>query len=265
VIKSRGVDFRDVESNLRDSFRVLADKKPLGEVREYPGVTVASAGVTFQMFNAAFLSSPVATEAELEQRIELAAVHFQTRGIPWAYWICDGWLAERPRRRARQIFQKRQLHLAVDLPGMVAEDFTPPEDDAPSLKILRVTGGATRDAFCSIGAFCFNVPLTWFREVFDSDNLWNRFAGYVGYCEGEPVSTAATVVSSGVIGLYNVSTLPGHQRRGFGEAVTRYAVARAREEHGISRTILQSTTQGQRLYEKLGYRAVTRVAVYSSI
>jgi ribosomal protein S18 acetylase RimI-like enzyme len=157
------------------------------------------------------------------------------------------------------------LHFAVDLPGMVAETLAPPENGSTALQILQVTGGATREAFCQIGSTCFNVPLTWFREVFDNDNLWKRFSAYVGYFEGEPVSTAATVVGSDVIGLYNVSTLPGHQRRGFGEAITRHAIECARREHGISRTILQSTTQGQRLYEKLGYRSVTRVSVYSSL
>ena len=111
---------------------------------------------------------------------------------------------------------------------------------------------------------CFHVPLTWFREVFESESVWARFAAYVGYVEGEPVSTAAVVMGGDVAGVYNVATLPGHQRRGYGEAVMRHAIADARREHGVERTILQSTPAGLRLYERMGFRTVTRVSVYSS-
>jgi ribosomal protein S18 acetylase RimI-like enzyme len=94
--------------------------------------------------------------------------------------------------------------------------------------------------------------------------VWRDFASYVGYHKGEPVSTAATVIGAGAIGVYNVGTLPGYQRRGFGEAIMRHALEEARREHGISRTILQSSPQGLRLYQRMGYRTVTKVAVYSS-
>jgi ribosomal protein S18 acetylase RimI-like enzyme len=108
------------------------------------------------------------------------------------------------------------------------------------------------------------VPLAWFREVFDNDTVWERFAGYVGYAGGEPVSTAAVVMGGGAIGVYNVATIPTQQRRGYGEAVMRYALADAKREHGIERTILQSTPAGFKLYERMGYRTVARVSVYST-
>jgi ribosomal protein S18 acetylase RimI-like enzyme len=71
-----------------------------------------------------------------------------------------------------------------------------------------------------------------------------------------------------VTGVYNVATLPGHQRRGYGEAVMRYALADARRAsgmaHGEQRVILQSTPAGLKLYERMGFRTVARVSVYSS-
>ena len=70
------MDFHNVADNLRESFRVIAASRPPGEIRELRGVSIAAAGVTFQMFNAAFLSGPVANEAELSQRIMLPALHF---------------------------------------------------------------------------------------------------------------------------------------------------------------------------------------------
>jgi GNAT superfamily N-acetyltransferase len=258
------VDFETVAANLRESFRAIAASRAPGEIRELRGVSIRSAGVTFQMFNAAFLSAPVAGEAELARRIMLPSVHFNARGLEWAFWVCEDWLDAGARRRSRQIFERHGLRHSVDLPGMVAERILPPVKPLPDLEIRRVGDPGTRDAFCAIGSVCFHVPLPWFREVFDDDCVWDRFIGWVGYVDGEPVSTSATVMGAGAVGVYNVATMPEHQKRGYGETVMRHAVAEAQRRHGVNQTILQSTPAGHRLYERMGFRTVTTVAVYAS-
>jgi len=254
------VSFRPVADNLRESFRVIASSRGGGEVRELPGVSIASAGVTFQMFNAAFLSGPVLTEGELTQRILVPSMHFQNRGHEWAYWVCEDWIDAKVRRRSRRILENHGLRHSTDLPGMTADRILPPVRPLPRIEVRRVRDSSTRDAFCSIGSVCFHVPIDWFREVFANDCVWDRFASYVGYVNGEPVCTAAIVHGGGVTGVYNVATLPGAQRRGYGEAVMRYALA----ENGSRPVVLQSTSAGLRLYERMGFRALTRIAVYAS-
>ncbi len=258
------MNFENVADNLRESFRIIAASRAGGEVRELHGVSIASAGVTFQMFNAAFLSQPVATEAELTQRALLPAMHFNSRGLEWAYWVCEDWLAPRPRRRLRQVLEKIGLRHSVDLPGMVAEHVAPPVKQPARIAVRRVTDAATRDAFCWIGSVCFHVPLSWFHEVFDNSAVFERFAAYVGYVQGDPVSTTALVMGGGAVGVYNVATLPEHQRKGYGETVMRYALEESRREYGVERTLLQSTPAGYKLYERMGFRTVTRVGVYST-
>ena len=242
---------------------IAASRRP-GEVRELPGVSIAAAGVTFQMFNAAFLSAPVESETELARRIMLASVHFDARGLEWAYWVCEDWMNTSVRRRSRQVFEREGLRHSVELPGMAAERLLPPAKTMPHIDIRRVRNGRAAPDFCGIGSVCFHVPIAWFREVFDSDGVWEQFAAYVGYVEGEPVSTAAVVLGAGVLGVYNVATLPEQQGRGYGEAVMRYALDDARRITGIERSILQSTPAGLRLYQRMGYQAVTNVTVYST-
>jgi ribosomal protein S18 acetylase RimI-like enzyme len=258
------VDFENVAANLRESFRAIAASRGPGEIRELPGVSIASAGVTFQMFNAAFLSAPVASEAELARRVMLPSVHFNARGLEWAYWVCEDWLEARARRRSRLVFERHGLRHSVDLPGMVTERILPPVKPLPKLEIRRVGDRATSAAFCAIGSVCFHVPLLWFREVFDNDSVWERFVGWVGYVDSEPVSTEATVIGGGAVGVYNVATMPEHQRLGYGETVMRHAVAEAQRQYGIEQTILQSTAAGYRLYQRMGFSTVTNVAVYAS-
>jgi ribosomal protein S18 acetylase RimI-like enzyme len=258
------MNFENVAENLRESFRLIAASRAAGENRELQGVSIASAGVTFQMFNCAFLSAHVTTESELTQRILLANTHFNARGQEWAYWVCEGWLSNGARRRSRQLFERLGLRHSVDLPGMVAEPVAPPAYPLPALEVRRVSHGPVRDAFCAIGSLCFNVPLTWFTEVFDSDPIWEQFAGYVGYLDGEPISTAAIVMGGDAMGVYNVATVPDHRRCGYGEAVMRHALADARNRHGVERALLQSTPAGYKLYRRMGFRTVTTVGVYSS-
>ena len=250
--------------NLRESFRVIAASRQAGEIRELPGVSIASAGVAFQMFNAAFLSGAVLTEGELSQRLLLPSLHFDARGQEWAYWVCEDWIHPRARRRSRKLFERLGLRHSVDLPGMAAETIRPPIRLPAELDVRRVCQGPTRDAFCAIGSVCFHVPLAWFQEVFDSPSVWRHFAGYVGYYDQEPVSTAAVIVGGGALGVYNVATLPGWQRRGFGETVMRHALADAQSRLGLCRAVLQSTPAGLRIYERMGFRRVASVAVYAS-
>ena len=257
------MDFRCVEENLRYSFQALASDRPSGEVRDVGGVSIASAGTSFQMFNAAFLASPVASAEDLERRTVTARVHFQARALPWSFWVCQDLLP--PKVKRRPIFERNGLRLAVELPGMSADRLLPPRRPLPQLEIRRVGDELTRLAFCDIGCACFHVPLNWFREIFLRRKLWeNGFVGYVGYLNGEPVATAATVTAADAVGVYNVATLPAHRRRGYGEAVVRCALERARQETGCERTILQATDHGLQLYLSMGYRTVTTVDVYAS-
>ena len=48
--------------------------------------------------------------------------------------------------------------------------------------------------------------------------------------------------SDGVIGLYNVATVPDHRERGFGEAITRHAFSQAVRKVGPKPAVLQSTS-----------------------
>jgi ribosomal protein S18 acetylase RimI-like enzyme len=258
------VNFQAIADNLRESFRVVAASRNAGEVRELPGVSIASANVTFQMFNAAFLSTPVETAAELTQRVLIANMHFNTRGREWAWWMCEDWLEPRLRRRARQVLERQGLRHSTDLPGMCADHILPPRKQLPAPEIRRVGDEATRNAFCEIGSVCFHVPISWFREVFDNSAVWSNFASYVGYLDGVPVSTAAIVRGAGVLGVYNVATLPGYQRHGYGEVVMRYAMADVQREAGEMPFILQSTPAGLNLYERMGFRTITQVSVYAS-
>lgn len=233
---------------------------------ELAGVSIASLGVMFQMFNAAFLSGPVATPAALEERLQMARKHFDERQTQWSFWFCEDWLSPGIRRKLSRACETYGLRLSAEMPGMVAEHILPPSRRLPEIEVRPVEPGATLNDFRAIGSNCFHVPLSWFSEVFNEQITERRgFVCWVGYSDGIPVATAASVRSGETLGIYNVATAPSFRRRGFGEAITRFAIDAGLQENGAKEVVLQSTSQGHGVYCRMGFHPVTRVLVYNSI
>jgi GNAT superfamily N-acetyltransferase len=259
--------FKCVANNLRESFRALAWGREHGSVVELPGISIASLGVAFQMFNAAFLSAPVEHELALDERLRIARDYFSLRGMRWAFWICEDWIGSASvRRKLSRACESAGLRLSSEMPGLAAERLAAPSRELPALEYRRVESEPTRNDFCALGASCFHVPIGWFAEVFNESITGDHpFVCWVGYRDGEPVATAATISYQGVIGLYNVATAPESRRRGCAEAITRHAIAVAARQNGAARTVLQSTSGGLRLYQRIGFQPVTRILVYNSV
>lgn len=255
-------DFGHVERNLRDMFLHLAAGRSRGETREIGGLTIASSGSAFQMFNTAFFNSPVTDQKDLESRISMAQVVFGARGVDWSFWVCEALVAEPLRRGLKRSFERAGLHLGTDMPAMAAAGLAANRIRESELEIRRVSNAATMQEFCHIGAVCFQVPLHWFAEVYDThERLQNPMLGWIGYYRGAAVASVATVESEDAIGVYNLATLMPFRERGFGETILRHAVA----EVGVKKQlVLQSTKQGLRLYQRLGFHAVSRILVFPS-
>ena len=253
-----------IETNLRQMFRTLAAHRPHGQVSELEGLTIAAAGTQFQMFNAAFFNSPVIDRADLERRIALATLTFKARKLPWSLWVCEELLAPELRRLLTRICERARLYLTSEMPAMIAPHFArkPPQS---FLHIEPVHNPATLRGFNQVGAATFRIPPPWFDEIYDSTaRVTGTMQAWVAYHQGKPVTTAATVISPGAVGLYNLATLAPSRQRGFGEAMFQHAIEHAFRTTGPQPVVLQSTRSGLRLYERMGFQSVGRILVFPS-
>jgi ribosomal protein S18 acetylase RimI-like enzyme len=84
---------------------------------------------------------------------------------------------------------------------------------------------------------------------------------YLGYVDGEPVTTSSVFLAEGVAGIQFVATLPKARGRGLGGAMTLASLYDARDL-GHRAGVLQSSEMGYKVYLRLGFKQVSWVDYY---
>lgn len=83
----------------------------------------------------------------------------------------------------------------------------------------------------------------------------------LGRMNGRPVATATYLLAGGIVGVYDVSTVPEARQRGIGTAMT-VAALQAGRAAGYEIGFLQPSAMGRNLYERLGFRECFTCGVY---
>ena len=78
---------------------------------------------------------------------------------------------------------------------------------------------------------------------------------YVGYADGQPVTSGLGARTGRTMGIFNIATVPGARKRGFGAAMTD-RIALDALALGCDVAVLQASEMGRPIYERLGYRTV---------
>jgi ribosomal protein S18 acetylase RimI-like enzyme len=144
----------------------------------------------------------------------------------------------------------------TSLPGMAATARELREARAPNLEIVRANDEGTLLAAADVARSGFGMPVHLTRPLYAPGLLGlEGFDVYVGFAEGEPVTTAMGYRTGREVAIFSVATAPAHRRRGYGAAITAHAARRA-FEHGADLAWLQTSELGESVYEGLGFRHV---------
>ncbi|GAA4655494.1 GNAT family N-acetyltransferase [Arthrobacter cryoconiti] len=125
------------------------------------------------------------------------------------------------------------------------------------LMTVRMDSQDSQDAFLGDPELVLNVSPLGGKRVASSCRA--RFAG--------SIVRGKTVLASGKVAVYGdyavfdqIETHPSHRRLGYGRALMQSLTARAKE-FPVTTGLLLASTDGQRLYYKMGWRSTTSVTV----
>jgi hypothetical protein len=124
----------------------------------------------------------------------------------------------------------------------------------PELEI-RVGREALLD-HAAISAPGFGTPVDIVRRVLTQDLLDSEeIALYTGYVDGTAVSSSFGYIVDSIVNIFDVVTLSGHRRRGYGAAMTMRAAIDGFKA-GCDFAFLEATPMGFPVYRRLGFEAI---------
>jgi ribosomal protein S18 acetylase RimI-like enzyme len=226
------------------------------------GLTRIDSGLMTDTFNVVCRAR--LTDDSRDRRIAEVTDYFRSVGRPFSWWVGP---ADRPHdlgvalMRTGLMEAESEASMAADLRSL-----PPPESLPTGLGIERVR---TEEQVRAFGMTLFggnvspDLPDLRFYEIAapvllsEECPLWF----YLGYVNGEPVATCEMTLGGGVVGLYNVSTLESHRRRGIAGALVRHCSSDA-EEQGYRTVVLQASEEGERVYARFGFRVTGRFTEY---
>ena len=256
-------EFEPVEANLRETLKFFSLANDKGAVVETGDLLLISSGINYGVFNTALLKNRVDSEDRLQTSISEAHDFFGSRQERWSFWACHDLLGPPVLRRLRRVMESRRLRFLSEPPGMCAGYLLPAKRPLPPLEVRPVLTPRDRLAFAGILSTTFDLPYPICVDIYALERSWScGYRGWVGWVNGEPVVSTACVVAADAIGVYPVGTMPNWRRRGYAEQLMRTVLHQLALETGIKQIILQSTSEGFRVYQRMGFRRVTQFSIF---
>lgn len=252
-----------IARNLRSAMSAYARSTGQGASLDMGAAGAYSSGLDYPVFNATVLSEPVPT-AELATALGRAEAFYRDHGVKWSCWLDEAMVESPSGLDVPRLLESLGLRWLAEHEGMIADSIKPDRRGLPPIDVRPVATAAARADFVRVCSQVFLLPDLTAGDIYGSPAFWaGQMRGWVGYDANQPVCIAVTAVAGESIGLYSVATMPTHRRRGFGESITRHALASAAADCGLERSILQSTPAGRSLYRRMGYHSRTRISVWA--
>jgi len=248
-----------VEKNLRGKFIYLVNKHAGMQVLEDNQTCLTNSNLNTDMFNTVICKSTM-NQSDIKRKID----YFRDKNLPFAWW--QGFEGEPLHFKTllnEAGLQKTEEELAMtldlsqaQLPDIPSHLFIQPANNPQALtdmievlvRLIPTEGNAIQDFYAS------SIPYLCDRE--------SRLQFFVGYVNQEPVGTASVYFDEMSAGIYDIIALPQHRGKGIGTAMTVCGL-KAAQERGYSLSVLTATNDAKYLYEKLGFRALKQMAVYT--
>ncbi|HEY1352874.1 MAG TPA: GNAT family N-acetyltransferase [Ktedonobacteraceae bacterium] len=201
-----------------------------------------------------------------DERIHAALAYFRARRIGEIGWSlgqdCQpADMHQHLMARGFRTLPEENIGMALDIASLQAEtgaiqglDIRELRDreDLRILRQIEIEGfGSSQEL-----AQCYYEMYT--GVGFGPGTCWRHF---VGWLQGQAVTSTSLLFYAGVAGLYGVATIPVHRRQGLARAMVLHASDIARQA-GYQIVVLSPTEMSERIYRRLGFRPYTCIHHY---
>jgi N-acetylglutamate synthase len=242
------VDAAVAAGALAETWRYLASAVPGGWARDNGAGVAAVTRVAVPTLNGVWVQKVDADAEDISDLLDEVAA----TGLPYCLQFRPGSAA-----RLVNLAAGRGMAHLEDIPLMVIED-------PGQLNAAQAVGGLVirellpdeAQLHAHVAAAGFEVPPEIFLQLITPAVLATPGVRcYLGEADGQPVTTGLGVKLGSNVAIFNIATPPEHRRRGYGAAVTTRAVADGLAA-GAEWSWLQSTAEGYKVYERLGFRTI---------
>ncbi len=196
--------------------------------------------------------------------IQYIKERFQKAGLPFWWWVFPS--AQSP--MTCDLLKAEGFSFVESIPSLLA-DLTvlarDPHDRSLQIRQIRNKEELLLWEEISFNGFDFPIP---------TRQQYHRFVGtfnlspdspqkfFLACWNGKPVATSLLFLHENAGGIYFVSTLADYRKKGIGLALT-LETMRCAQRAGARFATLQSSPDGLRVYQQVGFKEYCRVDVYS--
>lgn len=254
-----------ITTNFKEMFRYFLSNEPSTSLGPSEDVLYSTSSINSLYFNLLFDAK--FTTVDMEQRVKELVSLYQKKGKLWM-WVVpkdssdDGLIPYLEQHGLSKIGHLAGMAMDLDvLPEkqVLSDQFSitkvqTEEDLKTFFEVAKPANPLTDD---DVEGF-----FTAFRNIGFSDEA--PLQSYIGWYDGNPVSTSSVYYGNGIAGIYCVSTLSEYRGKGFGAAITAYPLYEARQK-GYKSTILHATDMGHPVYKKIGFEDYFKMELWSPV
>jgi GNAT superfamily N-acetyltransferase len=190
---------------------------------------------------------------------------FKKENLPFWWWV----FPSAKSATTLDLLKAEGFSFVMSIPCMLA-DLRELTDSAPSRSIITLTQVRSKEEL----NLWRDVSFAGFEFPQETGGQYDRFVDtfnhhpdspqkfFLAYANGKPVGTSLVFQTENAAGIYFVTTLAEHRKKGIGLELTE-ATLRLAKKAGARFATLQSSPDGLHVYEQAGFKEYCRVDVYS--